>query len=138
MLVRLLMLVGVLYGVNVAARDDVCTMHLQWLIYTDVPKNYWLTEQHCADTKRWVIATRQHNIIARLPVPALPAGSRFNYGQCELNGALRNDVIAIVRHNKEIEWSSDVSHAWLVDPLAKAIKPIPTTGLSCRYEGYGK
>jgi hypothetical protein len=124
MLVRLLMLVGVLYGVNVAARDDVCTMHLQWLIYTDVPKNYWLTEQH--------------NIIARLPVPALPAGSRFNYGQCELNGALRNDVIAIVRHNKEIEWSSDVSHAWLVDPLAKAIKPIPTTGLSCRYEGYGK
>jgi len=127
-----------LWGANAAVADVACTMHVGWWIYPDQKGDVWLQEQHCGNVKYWQLMERNNNkILVQIPVPLLPKGHRFNYGQCTLKGELRNDIITIVRHDQDTEWSTEVFQAWLLDPIGKAITPIPAKWLSCRYEGYG-
>lgn len=85
----------------------------------------------------WRLISSDGTLLAEMKRPALPSGYTFNYGDCKVNGVLRQDVIAIARHAKHREWSSDLRGFWFIDAKAKAfIKALPKQ-VQCRNEGYG-
>lgn len=111
-----------------------------WLIYPS-KKESPAVEIWRAKTKAnefvWRLLSHDGRIIAKMKEPHTPKAYAFNYGQCRVNGILRDDILAIVKHNESIEWSLDVQDAWLADPKAEAFIRVPAKGIECLNEGYG-
>ena len=122
---------------NSFAAETGCKEFVGWLIYPNHDSSASLTEQHCGDKKYWQLVTREGKVLTQIPVPLLTKGYEFNYGDCNLDSKLRHDIIAMVHHKNDVEWSTKISKAWLADLTLKTIVPISTEGLSCRNEGYG-
>lgn len=119
------------------AGDEGCNEISAWLIYPDKEASPVVREMHCLKNKEFRLADPSGKIIASMPLPEIRAGYEFSRGECRLNGIIRNDVIAVVRHGEGSEWSVDVLKAWVADPVARAFVPLPVKGLACLNIGYG-
>ncbi|WP_127478453.1 hypothetical protein [Sulfurivermis fontis] len=85
----------------------------------------------------WRLVSAGGTILAEMKQPVVPPGYSVNYGDCKVNGVLRHDVIAFVRHAESREWSSDIHSFWFVDAKAKAFTKSRPKQVTCRNEGYG-
>jgi hypothetical protein len=85
----------------------------------------------------WRLVRHDRSLIVEKPQPPLKKGYEFNFGGCRVNGALRNDLIAMVRHSKAVEWSKDVAMVWIADPKVGQFVERTGQGVACRNEGYG-
>jgi hypothetical protein len=85
----------------------------------------------------WRLLSSGGTLLAEMKQPALPSGYTVNYGECKINGVLRQDVIAIVRHAEQREWSSDLRGFWFADEKARAFIKAQPKQVQCRNEGYG-
>lgn len=85
----------------------------------------------------WRLVSSRGVLLAEMEQPVVPSGYTVNYGECKVNGVLRQDVIAIVRHTQRREWSSDLRGFWFADGKAKAFIKAQPKQVMCRNEGYG-
>lgn len=121
----------------VCAEDKDCKELSGWLIYPEKENSPVVQEIDCGEEKLFRIVDYSGKTIASMPVPRLPKGYELNHGECQLDGVIRNDIVAIVRHSSEKEISYDVLNAWVADPETKSFRPISVKGLSCFNTGYG-
>lgn len=121
----------------VFAEDKGCRELSGWLIYPEKENSPVVQEIECLEGKKFQIVDYSGKIIASMPVPRLPKGYELNHGECQFDGVIRNDIIAIVRHSSKKEISYDVLNAWVADPETKSFRPISVKGLSCINTGYG-
>lgn len=119
------------------AGEEGCNEISAWLIYPDKETSPVVREMHCLKNKEFRLADSSGKTIASMPLPELRPGYEFSRGECRLNGIIRHDIIAVVKHGEDTEWSVDVINAWVADPLAKAFVPMPVKGLACLNIGYG-
>lgn len=85
----------------------------------------------------WRLVSAHGTMLAEMKQPVVPSGYTVNYGECKVNGVLRQDVIAFVRHTERREWSSDIRDFWFADTKAKAFIKARPKRVTCRNEGYG-
>ena len=85
----------------------------------------------------WRLLSSDGVILAEMPQPDIPSGYTVNYGECNIDGVLRHNVIAIVRHTEKREWSKDVLSMWLANAEAKSFAKGSTHQATCRNERYG-
>jgi hypothetical protein len=85
----------------------------------------------------WRLVRHDRSLIAEMPQPPLRNGYTFNFGECRVSGAVRHDLIAMVRHSKAREWSNDVAAVWVAEPNAGQFMARKIEGIECRNEGYG-
>jgi hypothetical protein len=85
----------------------------------------------------WRLVTREGMELTRLAGAKVPKGYSLNLGQCQIDGTLRHDFVAIVKHSSRNQWSSNVYSAWKADPNAKLFAPMETKGMVCLNEGFG-
>lgn len=85
----------------------------------------------------WRLVSHDGSLIVEIPQPSLKRGYIFNLGEYRIDGVLRQDLIASVRHVVTIEWSADVSELWIADPKKKRFVRRGGNGVRCRNEGYG-
>lgn len=119
------------------AQEKGCLEISGWLIYPEKDASPTIKEMHCGKEKTFRLVTSGDILLATMPVPELPAGYEFNHGECRLDGVIRNDIIAMVRHKDDGEWSTDILKAWIADPVAKEFRPFPVKGIICLNIGYG-
>ena len=119
-----------------AAATEGCKEFVGWLIYPGNKNSPSLEEEHCGSHKEWILKNKAGAVVDQMPVPGLPKGTVFNYGQCRVNGIYRDDIIAIVAHSARVEWSGKIRKAWLVSPELKIVGA-STAGVECHNEGYG-
>ena len=87
--------------------------------------------------REWRVVDRGGVVLARMKQPALPPGHAFNWGGCRVGGEARHDVIAVVRHRENQEWSAEVAAVWVVDAKKGSFVSTNPKGFECRNEGYG-
>jgi hypothetical protein len=106
-----------------------------WLIYPQIRGSAVIT----LPTKNgpWRLVAPDKSLIAEMKQPALKDGYSFNYGNCRVDGVLRQDLIAMVRHAANKQWSRDVSSIWIADPAAKKFVRRDPRGVDCKNERYG-
>jgi hypothetical protein len=118
-------------GNAIAQKQD----YVGWLIYQGEKQSPAIE----LPTERgpWRLVHHDGTLIAEMPQPPLKKGYSFNFGECRIDGLSRNDIIAMVRHSKAVEWSKDVAAVWVSDPKAKQFVARRGRGVECRNEGYG-
>ena len=110
-----------------------------WLIYQDdrADTSPSVSEIRFQKEKLWVLRNKKGNLLASMRVPDLSKGFEYNYGNCKVDGVYRNDVIAVVKHRRNKEWSSVVNRSWIIDPTKPGFESVTPKGIICRNEGYG-
>jgi hypothetical protein len=126
-----------LFSAGQADADSTCTTFVGWLLYQNDAHSPIAKELRCNGERFFVLEGRNGEVIARMMAPVLPNGFSFNYGRCKVNGVLRDDVIASVRHRQKQEWSRSISRVWLLDPKPPGFKVVKPAQIECRNEGYG-
>ena len=75
-------------------------------------------------------------VVDAVVLPSRSPGEFFTEpGSCATDGTPDPTVGAIVHLSSDTA-SSTVSHAWRFDRRARAITPLPTTGLACRLRAH--
>ena len=136
MLKLLALLFPISSACSFADATEGCKSFAQWTIYLDREDSPILEEEHCGSQRKWVLRSHTGVLVDQMTVPELPKGSEVNYGDCRINGVLRRDLIAIVKHSPRMEWSRKVRRVWMVSAQQK-IMEASTAGVECRNEGYG-
>ncbi|MDR2000160.1 MAG: hypothetical protein LBP94_01315 [Zoogloeaceae bacterium] len=77
------------------------------------------------------------NVLTEMKQPPLPDGFVVNFGECKIDGVLRNDVLAIVKHSQGIEWSENIHQLWVANVETKSFVLHTSKGTICRSEDYG-
>jgi hypothetical protein len=111
-----------------------------WLIYPDQQNSPALEIWARPSLKQefvWRLVTHEHTVLAEMREPPLPMGFSFNQGQCKIEGKLRHDVIAMVKHSEAEQWSKHISRVWVANPLIKSFATIRTRRVVCLNEGWG-
>jgi hypothetical protein len=106
-----------------------------WLIYPEQAQSPGIE----LPTERgpWRLLRADGSLLAEMHQPRLKPGYTFNFGQCRINGFIRDDMIAMVRHVKVSEWSKDVMTVWIADPKTGRFNVQSGRNIECRNEGYG-
>lgn len=118
----------------------VCTAYANssWLINPSV-NNSAAIEIHSKESEGrvWRLVLRDKTLVAEMRQPIVPKGFEFNYGQCKIAGVIRDDLIAVVKHNPKVEWSEQVLDAWFADVAGRKFVHHYPVGMTCRNEGFG-
>lgn len=85
----------------------------------------------------WRLVSSHGETLVEMKQPVTPRGYTINYGECKVNGVFRQDVIAIVRHIENREWSKDIHSLWFPDAKAKSFIKGDPRQATCRNEDYG-
>lgn len=71
-----------------------------------------------------------------LDAPPAEAGRELQLGGCRLNGELRNEIVALVRHG-DAEYSADIAWAKRLDIASGKFVAVELAHVDCVYAGYG-
>ena len=109
--------------------------HIAWLIHPSA-KNSPAIE---LSTKEglWRLLGGDRTLLVEMKAPPLKKGYVLNFGDCRIEGVLRHDFVAMVRHKPGREWSPEVFAIWIADPEKKKFRRQPGKGVECRNELYG-
>jgi hypothetical protein len=123
-------------GLNAQAQTK---PHAAWLIQPTELASPAVEVWRSETTNRlvWRLVSSDGKVLAEMPQPTVPRGFTVNFGQCKLEGMLRDDVLVIVRHKSGQEWSSAVKGVWLAEPRTKAFVALGSQNVECRNESYG-
>ena len=110
---------------------------VSWLISPKDPTSAGVEVWPNGKSFIWRLISPRGEILAEMKQPAIPAGHTVNYGECIVNGEIRQDVIAIVRHFDRREWSNDIHSLWFADANARAFIKGDSRQVKCRNEDYG-
>jgi hypothetical protein len=129
---RLVLLALIAYSASTLAKDQ---SYAGWQIYPGAKGSP--TIELPTGQGPWRLLHHDGSLIVEIPQPSLKRGYIFNFGECRIDGVLRQDLIASVRHVATVEWSEDVSEIWIADPKEKRFVRRGGNGVRCRNEGYG-
>lgn len=87
--------------------------------------------------RTWRIVESSGVVLAQMKQPEVRPGYVFNWGGCRRGADSKHDVIAVVRHEENQEWSTDIAAVWLADASNHRFVPLDPRGMECRNEGYG-
>lgn len=108
---------------------------VEWLIYPAQAESPGI--ELPTESGPWRLLRADGSLLAEMHQPRLKPGYSFNFGQCRINGFIRDDMIAMVRHVKVREWSKDVITVWIADPKTGRFTVHTGRNIECRNEGYG-
>ncbi len=97
------------------------------------PANVYLVASRNADPEA---QQPQWTITDALDTPAESAGRELQLGGCRLDGELRSDVVALVRHSDN-EYSSDITWVRRLDTATGKFAEIELKRVDCINSGYG-
>ena len=112
-----------------------------WLVDTKGFSNPSIEERlyEGGNTRVWVLFDEKEREIGHLRAPRLKRGQEFNQGKCRVGGGNeRWDIIAIVVHKPNQEWTSKVIRAWRIVPgKGSGFIEFPPKNVSCRNVAFG-
>ena len=112
-----------------------------WLIYPqmrgDSPRiEIWATPGR-PSAFVWRLKASNGLLLAELAEPTPKETYSFSQGECRIDGVLRWDIIAMVKHSENKEWSQQVEQVWIADPINKRSVVRDGRNVECLNEGYG-
>ena len=115
------------------------TPRTAWLIYPGVPESPAIdgSSKMPSDNVTWRLKSRQGKVSVEKTQPRVPTGYAINFGQCKVDGEIRDDLLAFVRHAPGRQWSTQLSSLWIADPARRSFRVAKTEGVTCLNEGYG-
>lgn len=128
---------GLLLSTSVTAHPEA---DVAWLIFPQVRPSAAVevkASRPNSHERVWRLISADRKILAEMPQPSIPAGYGINYGECKIDGVLRHDILAFVKHRQNLEWSRNVRRLWQADPVAGKFRPVTSSNVECRNEGYG-
>jgi hypothetical protein len=112
-----------------------------WMVDTKGFSNPGVDERLYEDgsTRVWVLFDEKEHEIGHLKAPKLKRGQEFNRGECRVGGGeVRWDIIAMVVHRPNQEWTSKVIRAWRIVPgKGSGFVEFPPKNVSCRNIAFG-
>ncbi len=137
-IVRLTLLLVLIY---VSAATAQHRPETAWLIYPqmkgDSPRiEIWATSGGSSRFV-WRLKASNGSLLAEVPEPTPKKTYSFNQGECRIDGVLRWDIVAMVKHSEKREWSQQVEQVWIADPNNKRFVIRDGRGVECRNESYG-
>lgn len=133
--------VMLLAGMNAAAFDKNCNEVSAWLAFPEKKATPLIQEVDCGGKKLFRLKSHEGSTIAEMPFPEIPQGFEINRGDCRLDGKLRYDIIAVVKHRNDTEISKNIHKAWIADPVSCSFRPVDEKKeikkLECINIGYG-
>jgi hypothetical protein len=111
-----------------------------WLIYPEEPSSpsieVWASHPGSKQFV-WRLISGNGTQLAEMGEPPKPKGYSYNQGQCKIAGRFRHDVIALVKHSENSQWSRNVTRVWIASPKTKSFLAADTHGVSCLNEEWG-
>ena len=137
-IVRLMMLQILIYAPAVMAQPR---PEAAWLIYPqmkgDSPRIEIWANSGVSSRFVWRLKASNGSLLTEIPEPTLKKAYSFNQGECRIDGILRWDIVAMVKHEESSEWSKHVEQIWIADPNSRRFIARDGRGVECRNENYG-
>lgn len=85
----------------------------------------------------WRLIKMPGVVLAEMDEPVAPKGYSYNQGWCKIDGEWRDDVIALVKHSEERQYSSAILEIWVAKPQDKVFSVLHPKAAECMNEGFG-
>lgn len=131
------------FGKNEERASRPSGIYAEWAIYPGDYSSPVIVEkaeaQNYSSQYEWDL-TVNGRVIATLKLPVEYKSVKsisIARGDCQLDGRIRNDIVAVVNYQVGTEWSSDIKAAWQALPKKKKFEPLKRGKIVCRNPDFG-